>query len=75
MAAQPMPPEEYCFIDSMPLEIYKLGRAKRIRIFQEAEASRPGYGSVKCGQDQLFLFFKMAHKESFTRLKTDGIAG
>jgi hypothetical protein len=36
--------EDYYFVDSMPLETCKPGRARRTRICQETEESRPSYG-------------------------------
>lgn len=38
------PSEDTYFVDSMPLEVCKLGRAKRLSICQEAEGTRPDYG-------------------------------
>jgi hypothetical protein len=39
-----VPSEDYYFVDSMPLEICKLGRAKRARICQDADGTAPDYG-------------------------------
>jgi hypothetical protein len=44
MASVLVPSEGYYFVDSMPLEICKFGRAKRLSICQEAEGTRPDYG-------------------------------
>lgn len=38
------PSENYYFVDSMPLEICKFGRAKRLRICREADGAGPDYG-------------------------------
>lgn len=38
------PSEDYYLVDSMPLEICKFGRAKRLSICQETEESSPDYG-------------------------------
>jgi hypothetical protein len=38
------PAEDLYFVDSMPLEVCKPGRAKRLRICQETEQNRPDYG-------------------------------
>jgi hypothetical protein len=38
------PSENYYFVDSMPLEICKFGRAKRLRICREANGAGPDYG-------------------------------
>jgi hypothetical protein len=39
-----VPSEGYYFVDSMPLEICKFGRAKRARICQDADGTAPDYG-------------------------------
>lgn len=44
IASRLVPSESHYFVDSMPLEICKFGRAKRIRICQETEESRPDHG-------------------------------
>jgi hypothetical protein len=44
MSAVLAPSEGYYLVDSMPLEICKFGRAKRLRICQEADEVRPDYG-------------------------------
>ena len=44
MGALLAPTEDYYVVDSMPLEICKFGRAKRLSICQEAEESSPDYG-------------------------------
>ena len=38
------PAEDTYFVDSMPLEVCKLRRAKRLRICQETEETRPDFG-------------------------------
>jgi hypothetical protein len=38
------PTKDTYFVDSMPLEVCKLGRAKHMRICQETEETRPDYG-------------------------------
>ena len=44
MVSRLSPSENYHFVDSMPLEICKFGRAKRSRICQETDGTRPDYG-------------------------------
>ena len=44
MASGLVPSESHYFVDSMPLAICTLGRAKPLRIGQDAEASRPDHG-------------------------------
>jgi hypothetical protein len=44
MATRLAPSENYHFVDSMPLEICKLGRARRSRVCQETDGARPDYG-------------------------------
>jgi hypothetical protein len=39
-----VPSENYYFVDSMPLEICKFGRAKRTRICQDTDGALPNYG-------------------------------
>jgi hypothetical protein len=44
MASGLAPSEGYYFVDSMPLEICKFGRAKRLNICQETDGAQPDYG-------------------------------
>lgn len=44
MGALVAPSEDCYLVDSMPLEICKFGRAKRLSICREADASSPDYG-------------------------------
>lgn len=44
MGAALAPADDCYLVDSMPLEICKLGRAKRLSICQEAEETRPDFG-------------------------------
>lgn len=53
------PTEDTCFVDSMPLEAYKLGRAKRLRICQETEETRPDFGY--CAAHKAYYFGYKLH--------------
>jgi hypothetical protein len=53
------PAEDTYFVDSMPLEVCKLGRAKRLRICQETEATRPDFGY--CAAHKTYYFGYKLH--------------
>jgi hypothetical protein len=53
------PTENYYFVDSMPLEICKFGRAKRLRICQEADGAEPDYGY--CAVHKAYYFGYKLH--------------
>ena len=53
------PAEDTYFVDSMPLEVCKLGRAKRLRICQETEETRPDFGY--CAAHKVYYFGYKLH--------------
>jgi hypothetical protein len=53
------PSENYCFVDSMPLEICKFGRAKQTRICQETDGAEPNYGY--CAVHKAYYFGYKIH--------------
>jgi len=53
------PAEDTYFVDSMPLEVCKLGRAKRLRICQETEETRPDFGY--CAAHKAYYFGYKLH--------------
>jgi hypothetical protein len=53
------PLEDTYFVDSMPLEVCKLGRAKRLRICQETEETRPDFGY--CAAHKTYYFGYKLH--------------
>jgi hypothetical protein len=53
------PSENYYFVDSMPLEICKFGRAKRLRICQETDSAEPDYGY--CAVHKAYYFGYKIH--------------
>jgi hypothetical protein len=53
------PTEDTYFVDSMPLEVCKLGRAKRLRICQETEETRPDFGY--CAAHKAYYFGYKLH--------------
>jgi Transposase DDE domain len=53
------PSENYYFVDGMPLEICKFGRAKRLRICREADGAEPGYGY--CAAHKAYYFGYKIH--------------
>ena len=53
------PAEDTYFVDSMPVEVCKLGRAKRLRICQETEETRPDYGY--CAAHKTYYFGYKLH--------------
>ena len=53
------PSEDTYFVDSMPLEVCKLGRAKRLRICQETEETRPDFGY--CAAHKTYYFGYKLH--------------
>jgi len=59
MVSALVPSENYYFVDSMPLEICKFGRAKRLRICREANGAEPGYGY--CAVHKAYYFGHKIH--------------
>ena len=53
------PAEDTYFVDSMPLAVCKLGRAKRLRICQETEETRPDFGY--CAAHKAYYFGYKLH--------------
>ena len=51
--------EDTYFVDSMPLEVCKLSRAKRLRICQETEEARPDFGY--CAAHKAYYFGYKLH--------------
>ena len=59
MASALAPSENYHFVDSMPLEICRFGRAKRLRICKETDGARPDYGY--CAVHKAYYFGYKLH--------------
>lgn len=54
MALSLAPSESHYFVDSMPLEICKLGRAKRSRVCQQTGGAMPDYGYCAAHKSHYF---------------------
>jgi Transposase DDE domain len=74
MGALLAPAEDYYVVDSMPLEICKFGRAKRLSICREAEASSPDYGYCAAHHAHYFGYKLHAARTSAGIIKTFDIS-